>query len=77
PNYIVPNLNSIVRCLSGGTGLAVIPNHLGKKEIESEQVKVIWEGNTILENTLYFATRKKTLYEDEISSIKELIRKVM
>jgi len=77
PNYIVPNLNSIVRCLSGSSGLAVIPNHLGKKEIESEQVKVIWEGHTILENTLYFATRKKSLYTDEIQSIKDLIRKVM
>ena len=77
PNYIVPNLNSIVRCLSGSSGLAVIPNHLGKKEIESEQVKVIWEGHTILENTLYFAMRKKSLYTDEIQSIKDLIRKVM
>lgn len=77
PNYIVPNLNSIVRCLYGGEGLAIIPNHIGKKEIESGQVKVIWEGNTVLENTLYFATRKKTVYEEEISLIKELIRKVM
>jgi DNA-binding transcriptional LysR family regulator len=77
PNYIVPNLNSIVRCLSGGTGLAVIPNHIGKKEIESEQVKVIWEGNTVLQNTLYFATRKKTVYGEEINVIKDLIRQVM
>jgi DNA-binding transcriptional LysR family regulator len=77
PNYIVPNLNSIIRCLSGGKGLAVIPNHLGKKEIENEQVKVIWDGFKILENTLYFATRKNTAYEEEICTIKELIRKVM
>lgn len=77
PNYIVPNLNSIVRCLSGSKGLAVIPNHLGKKEIENEQVKVIWEGHQILENTLYFATRKKSIYDDEIKLIKDLIRKVM
>jgi hypothetical protein len=47
------NLNSIVRCLSGGDGLTIIPNHLGKKEIEDEQVKIIWEGNPVLENTLY------------------------
>jgi DNA-binding transcriptional LysR family regulator len=77
PNYIVPNLNSIVRCLSGGDGLTIIPNHLGKKEIEDEQVKIIWEGNPILENTLYFATRKKSMYPEEIQSIKDLIRKVM
>lgn len=77
PNYIVPNLNSIVRCLSGGNGLAIIPSHIGKKEIENEQVKVIWEGNPLLENTLYFATRKNTMYAEEIASIKELIRQVM
>lgn len=77
PNYIVPNLNSIIRCLSAGSGLAVIPKHLAEKEIENKQVKVVWEGNTILENTLYFATRKKTQYEEEIGSIKDLIRKVM
>ncbi|MET1054006.1 MAG: LysR family transcriptional regulator [Pedobacter sp.] len=77
PNYIVPNINSIVRCLSGSNGLAVIPNHLGKKEIEDEQVKVIWEGSPLLENTLYFATRKKNLYTEETQAIKELIRKVM
>jgi len=76
-NYIVPNLNSIIRCLSGGTGLAVIPSHLGKKEIEDQKVKVIWEGNTILENTLYFANRKNPVYAEEIQLIKELIRKVM
>lgn len=77
PNYIVPNLNSIIRCLSAGSGLAVIPKHLAEKEIENKQVKVVWEGSTILENTLYFATRKKTQYIEEISSIKDLIRKVM
>lgn len=77
PNYIVPNLNSIIRCLTAGTGLAVVPKHLAEKEIANKQVKVVWEGNTILENTLYFATRKKTQHEEEIGSIKELIRKVM
>jgi DNA-binding transcriptional LysR family regulator len=77
PNYIVPNLNSIVRCLSGGTGLAVIPNHLGKKEIENEQVKVLWEGYNLLENTLYFASRHKAMHSEEIQTIKNLIRKVM
>lgn len=63
--------------LAGSNGLAVIPNHLGKKEIEDEQVKVIWEGSPLLENTLYFATRKKNLYTEETQAIKELIRKVM
>lgn len=72
PNYIVPNLNSIVRCLSSGQGLAVIPDFLCKKELESGQIKLIWKGKSPLENTLHFATRKKTIYADEIESIKKI-----
>lgn len=72
PNYIVPNLNSIVRCLSSGQGLAVIPDFLCKKELESGQIKLIWKGKVPLENTLYFATRKKTIYADEIDLIKKI-----
>ncbi|RZK12393.1 MAG: LysR family transcriptional regulator [Flavobacterium sp.] len=72
PNYIVPNLNSIVRCLSSGQGLAVIPDFLCKKELESGQIKLIWKGKLPLENTLHFATRKKTIYADEIELIKKI-----
>lgn len=72
PNYIVPNLNSIVRCLSSGQGLAVIPDFLCKKELESGQIKLIWKGKLPLENTLHFAIRKKTIYADEINLIKKI-----
>lgn len=77
PNYIVPNLNSIVRCLSSGQGLAVIPDFLCKKEIDSGQIKMIWKGNVPLENTLHFATRKKTIYSEEIALIKKIFMEVM
>jgi len=77
PNYIVPNLNSIVRCLSGGNGLAVIPDFLCNSEIERGQIQLIWEGDTKLTNTLYFGTRKKNVHQQEIEHIKKLFRKVM
>jgi len=77
PNYIVPNLSSIIRCISGKKGLAIIPDFLCKKEIESGQIKVIWEGNNILENTLYFSTRKKTIYAGEIQAIEDIFIKEM
>jgi DNA-binding transcriptional LysR family regulator len=77
PNYIVPNLNSIVRCLTGGNGVAIIPDLLCRKEVESGQVKVLWEGSPRLKNTLYFGTRKKTQYTEEINLIKSLFKKVM
>ncbi len=72
PNYIVPNLNSIVRCLSSGVGLAVVPDFLCRKEIENGLIKLIWEGKIPLKNTLYFATRKKTMYQEEIALIKKI-----
>ncbi|HEY0297670.1 MAG TPA: LysR family transcriptional regulator [Arachidicoccus sp.] len=77
PNYIVPNLNSIVRCLSGGKGLAVIPDFLCRNEIKNKQVKLIWQGHKKLKNTLYFGTRKHNLHETETNLIKGLFKKVM
>lgn len=77
PNYIVPNLNSIVRCLFGGTGLAVIPDFLCQKEIDNNQIQLIWEGEKKLINTLYFGTRKKTMHQNEINQLKDLFRKVI
>ncbi|NQD71286.1 LysR family transcriptional regulator [Sphingobacterium shayense] len=77
PNYIVPNLNSIVRCLSGGSGLAVIPDFLCDNEIKSGEIQLIWEGDKKVRNTLYFGTRKKTIHGQEIDHIKELFKKVM
>jgi DNA-binding transcriptional LysR family regulator len=77
PNYIVPNLNSIVRCLSNSNGLAVIPDFLCKTELESGKIKLLWEGKTPLKNTLYFANKKKTVYTDEIKLIKDTFIKIM
>jgi len=72
PNYIVPNMSSIIRCLSGGKGVAVIPDFLSKKELDAGNIKIIWEGYTPIENTLYFGTRKKTIYAEQIKQIESI-----
>jgi DNA-binding transcriptional LysR family regulator len=77
PNYIVPNLNSIVRCLSAGPGLAVVPDFLCADEIKSGLIQLIWAGDKKLKNTLYFGTRKKTSHKAEIDHLKGLFRQVM
>lgn len=77
PNFIVPNMSSIVRCLSRGEGLAVIPDFLSMKELERGNIKVVWEGDKHIENTLYFGTRKKTIYDREICQVKEIFLKEM
>lgn len=77
PNYIVPNLCSILRCLTAGNGIAVMPDFLSKRELDQGSIKVLWEGNDPIENTLYFGTRKKTIYEEQIKTIKEIFMKEM
>ena len=77
PNYIVPNLNSIVRCLSSGQGLAVIPDFLCRKEVESGQITLLWKGYQQLTNTLYFGNRPNNPHMNEIELIKGLFRKEM
>jgi DNA-binding transcriptional LysR family regulator len=72
PNYIVPNICSIVRCLSDGIGFSIIPDFLCRNELEQGKVKLVWEGRKVIENTLYFGTRKKTIYTDEISRIQQI-----
>ncbi len=77
PNYIVPNISSIVRCLSGGKGFSVIPDFLCREEIASGGLEPVWEGNHVLENTLYFGTRKRTMYEKEINMVKAIFEDQM
>jgi DNA-binding transcriptional LysR family regulator len=74
PNYIVPNKFSIIRCLSQGNGLAVLPEFLCRQAIESGQVTRIWEGFEPLENTLYFGKRKQSLYMQGIEYIETLLQ---
>lgn len=77
PNYIVPNMSSIIRCLSNGTGVAVVPDFLSKKELDAGNIKVIWEGYNVIENTLYFGSRKRSIYAEEIRQIEEIFEKEM
>jgi DNA-binding transcriptional LysR family regulator len=72
PNYIVPNISSIVRCLSDNEGFSVVPDFLCKEAIAEGKLHLIWEGDKIIENTLYFGTRKRTIYANQIDQIKKI-----
>lgn len=72
PNYIVPNMSSIIRCLSSGKGIAVMPDFLSKKELDAGNIKIIWDGFSPIENTLYFGTRKNNIHEKEINQIEKI-----
>ncbi len=74
PNFIVPNISSIIRCLSDGRGFSVVPDFLCAEAIAAGKIKVAWEGTNPLENTLYFGTRKKTMYQKEIGQLEQLLK---
>ncbi|MFV0418062.1 MAG: LysR family transcriptional regulator [Dysgonomonas sp.] len=77
PNYIVPNISSIIRCISNREGFAVIPDFLAKKQLEEGLIQVVWEGYTPKENTLYFAQRKKTIYKKELETLQKIFEEQM
>lgn len=72
PNYIVPNISSIIRCLSGQNGFSVVPDFLCADVIQSGKIQLVWEGTSPLENTLYFGQRKKSYYQEEINLLKKM-----
>ncbi|MEH6407476.1 MAG: LysR family transcriptional regulator, partial [Leeuwenhoekiella sp.] len=55
PNYILPSINSIIRCLSNENGFALVPDFLCENAINKKEVKLVWNGKVKTENTLYFA----------------------
>jgi DNA-binding transcriptional LysR family regulator len=73
PNFIVPNMSSIIRCLSNGEGFSVVPDFLCRKEIEAGNIQLVWEGELHLENILHFGTRKKTIYASEIEELEKIL----
>ena len=73
PNYIVPNSGSILRCLRGSGGFAVMPDLLCKKELGNQTVQLAWEGSANMENTLHFVKRKKTIHAREIRQLEQIL----
>ncbi|PCI00646.1 MAG: LysR family transcriptional regulator [Flavobacteriaceae bacterium] len=77
PNYILPNIASIIRCLSNGNGLALVPDFLCKDAIASHKIKLIWEGKVTCENTLYFAARTDLKFKKELYVIQDVFKRKM
>ncbi len=77
PNFIVPNIHSIVRSLSASSGLAVIPDFLCTKEIDAGHIKLLWKGYEPLTNILYFANSKHALHSNQINIVKEILAEEM
>lgn len=74
PNYIVPNISSIIRCLSDNEGFSVVPDFLCLEAFDAKKIKLVWQGKQPWENTLYFGTRKNTMYHKEIAQLEKLFK---
>ncbi|WP_147677252.1 LysR family transcriptional regulator [Algibacter pacificus] len=72
PNYILPNITSIIRCLNHGNGLALVPDFLCREQILKNEIHLVWEGKVKTENTLYFASRTDLKYKKELDTIKSI-----
>lgn len=77
PNYILPNITSIIRCLNNGNGLALVPDFLCQEQIIRNEIYLVWEGKVKTENTLYFASRTDLNYKKELDTIKNVFTSKM
>ncbi len=77
PNYILPNIGSVIRSLRGNEGLAVVPDFLVENELREKQLKLIWKGEVVVDNTLYFATRTDLQFKKEVDTIKTIFKSRM
>ncbi|GAA4947792.1 LysR family transcriptional regulator [Algibacter agarivorans] len=77
PNYILPNITSIIRCLNNGNGLALVPDFLCQEQIKRNEINLVWEGKVKTENTLYFASRTDLKYKKELDTIKNIFTSKM
>ena len=77
PNYILPNITSIIRCLNNGNGFALVPDFLCREQILRNEINVVWEGKVKTENTLYFASRTDLKYKKELDTIKHIFTSKM
>ncbi len=74
PNYIVPNICSIIRCINNHEGFSVVPDFLCKQEIQKKEIQLAWEGKNVIENTLYFGVRKNSRNMKEINLIQDIFK---
>ena len=73
PNYILPDKYSIIRCLAGNVGMALLPDSLCHCAIEAGELVQFWDGYAPMRSDLYLAYRKNSPLQDEIEAVKKVI----
>lgn len=73
PQYIIPDLNFIIKSISSGNGIGVVSDYLVKDFIKDESIIKIWDGTTPTTNDLYIAYDKSKVSAVKIEEIKRII----
>ncbi|RKD91495.1 LysR family transcriptional regulator [Mangrovibacterium diazotrophicum] len=77
PNYILPSITSIIRCLNNGSGFSIVPDFLCQDEILTNKINLIWKGKVKTENTLYFASRGDSKNKKELDVLQNIFKTKM
>jgi len=62
PKLIVPNLHSIIESIKETSGVSVLPKYLCKESIEKEEIVLLYQPTSAIENRLYLS------YEEGVSN---------
>jgi DNA-binding transcriptional LysR family regulator len=77
PNYILPNINSAIRCVANNTGFAIVPDFLAKASLMAGTTTLVWQGKVAVTNTLYFVTRTNAQFQEGINQLKDIFKEAM
>jgi DNA-binding transcriptional LysR family regulator len=66
PYCVIPDMNIILKSLKYSTGLTITADYL-----LDDDLKVIWSGHVITENTLYLAYDKTKVTSDQVKLMKQ------
>lgn len=73
PNFIVPNIHSIIASLTNGPGLGIVPDFLCLEQIKRGEIIELWRGYEPLTNTLYLARRKDALHPAQLDTVEDAL----
>jgi DNA-binding transcriptional LysR family regulator len=74
PEYIFPDLRTVLEAVRSGLGVSVLPDYLAESAIASRQVKVLWHPGVEVTNQLYLACQLGRLRESAIEWAIHMLR---
>ena len=74
PQYIIPDLNTILQSISKGSkGISIVSDYLAEEFVKEKKAIVIWKGIAETSNTLYLAYDKSKVSAQKIKEMNTLI----